>query len=122
LAQDRSASGQVVDEPVKRVEVFAQTLPDLGYRKVNVITVEYAPGRASPRHKHDVTVFAYVLEGMVESQLEGEELKVFKQSEMEWEVPGTVHVVSRNASKTERAKPLVFFVGEEGKAHTVPLR
>jgi quercetin dioxygenase-like cupin family protein len=39
-------------------------------------------GEASPRHKHDVTVFAYVLEGMVESQLEGKELKIFKQSEM----------------------------------------
>ena len=48
-------------------------------------------------------------------------LKVFKQSEMGWEAPGTVHVVSRNASKIEQAKLLVFFVGEEGKALTVTL-
>jgi hypothetical protein len=45
---------------------------------------------------------------MVESQFEGEELKVFKQSEMWWEAPETVHVFSRNASRTERAKLLVF--------------
>ena len=40
LAQDRGARGQAVDDPVKRVEILAQTLPELGYRKVDVITVE----------------------------------------------------------------------------------
>jgi quercetin dioxygenase-like cupin family protein len=41
-------------------------------------------------------------------------LKTFKQGEMWWEPPGTAHVVSRNASKKERAKLLVFSVGEQG--------
>ena len=99
-----------------------QTLPNLDYRKVQVITVEYAPGASSPKHRHDAAVFAYVLEGSVQSQLEGEELKTFKQGEKWWEPPGTAHVVSRNASKKERAKLLVFSVGEQSKAPTTPMR
>jgi quercetin dioxygenase-like cupin family protein len=105
-----------------RSMINSQNPPGVGLSQGERHYSRICPRRASPRHKHDVTVFAYILEGMVESQLEGKESKIFKQSEMEWEVPGTVHVVSRNASKTERAKLLVFFVGEEGKAHTVPLR
>lgn len=62
--------------------MFKQTLPNLDYRKVEVITVEYAPGASSPKHGHDVAVFAYVLEGSVQSQLEGEELKTFKRRDV----------------------------------------
>jgi quercetin dioxygenase-like cupin family protein len=122
FAQDQSASEKVANDPAKRTDLFKQTLPNLDYRKVEVITVEYAPGASSPKHRHDVAVFAYVLEGSVQSQLEGEELKTFKQGEMWWEPPGTAHVVSRNASKKERAKLLVFSVGEQSKAPTTPMR
>lgn len=99
-------------------KVFEQMLPQGDFRKVNVITVNYAAGGASPKHRHDVAVFAYVLEGMVESQLQGEELKTFKQGDMWYEPPGTIHVVSRNASKSKPARLLVFLVQEEGKAAT----
>jgi quercetin dioxygenase-like cupin family protein len=99
-------------------KVFEQILPDGDFRKVNTITVSYAAGGASPKHRHDVAVFAYVLEGTIESQLEGQELKTYKQGEMWYEPPGTIHVISRNASKTKPAKLLVFLVAEEGKAAT----
>lgn len=58
----------------------------------------------------------------MQSHLDGEVLKTFKQGEMWWEPPGTAHLVSRNANKKERAKLLVFFVGEQGKAATTPMR
>ena len=99
-------------------KVFEQMLPAGDFRKVNAITVSYAAGGKSPKHRHDVAVFAYVLEGDVESQLEGEELKTFHKGEMWYEPPGTIHVVSRNASATKPAKLLVFLVQEEGKAAT----
>lgn len=116
VAVAHKASEQAVTEPVTRMEVFNHALPKLDYRKVDVINVIYAPGAASPRHRHEVAVFAYVLKGAVESQLQGEELKTFKAGEMWWEPPGTTHVVSRNVSKTEPATLLVFYVGEQGKA------
>lgn len=99
-------------------KVFEQMLPAGDFRKVNAITVSYAAGGASPKHRHDVAVFAYVLEGTIESQLEGQELKTYQQGEMWYEPPGTIHVISRNASKTKPAKLLVFLVAEEGKAAT----
>ncbi len=99
-------------------KVFEQMLPAGDFRKVGAITVSYAPGGKSPKHRHDVAVFAYVLEGDVESQLEGEELKTFHKGEMWYEPPGTIHVVSRNASTTKPARLLVFLVQEEGKAAT----
>jgi hypothetical protein len=37
-------------------------------------------------------------------------------------VTRTVHDVARNASKTVRARLLVVYIGEEGKAATVPIR
>lgn len=44
FAQDQSPSEKVTNDPAKRSKVFKQTLPNLDYRKVEVITVEYAPG------------------------------------------------------------------------------
>jgi quercetin dioxygenase-like cupin family protein len=102
----------------KIAKVFDQLLPNADYKKVGVITVDYGPGGTSPKHRHDVAVFAYVLEGEIESQLAGEELKLYRPGEMWYEPPGTVHLVSRNASPSEGAKLLVFFVQEEGKAAT----
>jgi len=118
-AKDPAKDG---DHAPRRTEVLSQALPKGDFRKVAAVTVEYAAGGESPKHRHDVAVFAYVLQGSVESQLEGEKLKVFKQGEMWYEPPGTVHVVARNASKTEGAKLLVFYVQEEGKATTTPIK
>ncbi len=102
----------------KIAKVFEQALPEGDFQKVSAITVAYGPGGTSPKHRHDVAVFAYVLEGEIESQLEGEELKTFRPGETWYEAPGTIHVVSRNASKEKPAKLLVIFVQEEGKAPT----
>ncbi|HEY1600737.1 MAG TPA: cupin domain-containing protein [Pirellulales bacterium] len=99
-------------------KVFEQMLPKGDFQKVGVITVDYVPGGTTPKHRHDVAVFAYVVDGKIESQLAGEELKTFSAGEMWYESPGTVHLVSRNASKEKPAKLLVFFVQEEGKAPT----
>jgi len=102
----------------KIAKVFDQMLPKADYQKVSVITVDYGPGGSTPKLRHDVAVFGYVLEGEIESQLAGGEPKIFKPGEMWYEAPGTVHLVSRNASPTKPAKLLVFTVQEEGKAAT----
>ncbi len=99
-------------------KVFEQELPPGDFRKASAITVSYGPGGTTPKHRHDVAVFAYVLEGEIESQLAGGELKTYRAGETWYEAPGTVHVVSRNASRTKPAKLLVFLVGEEGKSAT----
>lgn len=53
-------------------------------------------------------------------QVAGGELKVLQQGDTFYEKPGDRHVVSRNASQTERAKFLVMFVKDKNAALLVP--
>ncbi|WP_430738557.1 cupin domain-containing protein [Pseudomonas putida] len=85
-----------------------------------MLTVSYAPGQASPAHQHPGAVMAYVLEGAVVSKLNDEQEKTYKAGEYWYEAPGTVHSVSRNASKTRPAKLLVWSLVDEGKPVTLP--
>jgi quercetin dioxygenase-like cupin family protein len=109
-------------DALKRTEVLSQELPKADFRKSSMVTIDFAPGAEAVKHRHNVAVFGYVLEGAVENQFEGQKLKAYKQGEAWYEPPGTVHVIARNASKTERAKLLVFYLGEEGKAPTTIIK
>jgi len=101
-------TGQEKIQPVMR-----QAIPEAAGKNVLVATVSYVPGQASEAHMHRGSVFAYVLEGHVVSQLEGSAAKTYGPGESCPEAPGSHHLVSRNASAVEPAKLLVFaLVGE----------
>jgi quercetin dioxygenase-like cupin family protein len=87
-------------------------LPNAEGMTMSVGVIEYAPGGASQSHTHSQFVFAYVLEGAVRSQVEGEELRVYQAGEYWIENPGAHHVVSENASADEPARLLVTFIYE----------
>jgi quercetin dioxygenase-like cupin family protein len=117
LARDQAGKdAHSTDNQLKRMEILSQVLPKGDFRKVSAVTIDFQPGAAAPKHRHDVAVFGYVLQGAVENQFEGQAMKTYKTGEIWYEPPGTVHVVARNASKTEPARLLVFYVQEEGKA------
>jgi quercetin dioxygenase-like cupin family protein len=91
-----------------------QAIPEAAGKNVLVATVSYTPGQASEAHMHRGSVFAYVLEGHVVSQVEGSAAKTYGPGESWYEAPGSHHLISRNASKTKPAKLLVFaLVGEQ---------
>ncbi|MHA7152579.1 cupin domain-containing protein, partial [Burkholderia pseudomallei] len=52
--------------------VLAQPLAEAPGNDAQVVTVSYAPGAASDPHAHAGSIFAYVTQGRVVSQLEGE--------------------------------------------------
>ena len=79
-------------------------------QEIAMLTVEYAPGESSPKHRHYGQVMVYVLEGTLRMQVEGQELVTLTRGQTFYEGPDDVHAVSANASKTERAKFLVFKV------------
>lgn len=85
-----------------------------------VITVDYAPGASTPIHRHDAHLFVYMLEGSAIFQVEGGEPATLQPGDMFYEQPTDIHTVSKNASDTEPAKFLVFFVKDEGKAPVLP--
>lgn len=106
---------------ITRVNLLKRPLPAGDFRHVEALTLELAPGAAAPRHRHDVAVVAYVLEGEVENQFDGGPSMRHRAGESWWEAPGTVHRVARNASATARARLLIVYVAEDGKANTVRL-
>jgi quercetin dioxygenase-like cupin family protein len=90
----RPASGADV------TQLYQSALPNVSSKDFSVITVVYKPGERSRPHRHgQAFVFAYVLEGSVRSQVEGEPEHIYKQGESWSEAPGAHHVVSGNRER-----------------------
>ncbi len=80
-----------------------------GYEIV-VVEVEYPPGVSSASHRHNAHTVVYVLEGSVTMQVTGGEKQTLVVGEIFYETPDDIHAISMNASDTEAAKILVFFL------------
>lgn len=102
---------------------FDHALPNVPGKSLKAVVVDYAPGGASPAHSHAASAFiyAYVVSGAIETQVEGAAPRVVRAGESFYELPGAHHVISRNASATEPAKLLaVFVVDTDDHALTTP--
>ena len=93
-------------------------MPD---REVVMVTVEYEPASSTPLHRHNAHTFVYVLEGAIVMQVEGGPLTTVRQGEVFYETPEDIHTVSRNASDTDSARFLVFFIKQANAPSTVPV-
>jgi quercetin dioxygenase-like cupin family protein len=92
--------------------VYDHPLPNVPGKSLKGVMVEYEPGGSSPGHTHPNSAFiwATVLEGAINSQVNGGPVTTYKAGESFSEFPGDRHGVSKNASKTERARLLAVFV------------
>ena len=89
-------------------------------QEIVVLEVEYPAGVASASHRHNAHTVVYVLEGSVTMQVEGGEKQTLTVGEVFYETPDDIHSVSMNASDTEPAKILVFFLKTKGAAASEP--
>ncbi len=106
-------------QTVKRI--FAKQLPNVPGNSMTAFVVEYAPGGKGEAHHHAGSVFAYVLEGEIRSQIsDGQPTKVYKAGEFFYEPPGSDHLVSENASASKPAKLLAVFVADDKAVLTAP--
>jgi quercetin dioxygenase-like cupin family protein len=104
---------------------FNQPITNIPGKSLIAVEVDYAPGGASPSHMHakSAFIYAYVVSGSIESQVNDGPKKVYHAGQSFYETPGSSHPVSRNASKTEPAKLLaVFVVDTDDKKLTVPAK
>lgn len=96
--------------------LFQQSLPCVPGKTFTSAIVTFPPGAHAVPHRHgDAFVYAYVLEGTVRSQLQGEPPHIYRQGENWSEPPGAHHLATENTSPTEPAKLLVVFVGTTGE-------
>jgi quercetin dioxygenase-like cupin family protein len=68
--------------------------------------VAWEPGQEDMPHRHTGPVFGYVLEGEFETALDDQPAKVYKASETFYEPTGSLHRVSKNASKKGKTRVL----------------
>lgn len=113
------ASAQAEDVSV--TPVLTMPLAGVPGKELSMSVIDYAPGAASPPHRHNADVFVYVLEGTVVMQVEGGESATLTVGQTFHELPTDIHAVSRNASSTEPARFLAILVKGEGAPATVPV-
>src|SRR5438309_11606082 len=106
-------SGTLVAQEAKVTELMSKDLTNLPGKEGLMITVEYPPGSTDPIHRHNAYGFIYVLEGSIVMQVRGGKETTVTAGQTFYEGPDDVHVVGRNASKTEPAKFVVFFVKDK---------
>jgi len=114
------ALGQANDE-VKTV--FEHAIPNVEGKSMVAVVVTYPPGGRSPAHHHapSAFIYAYVLSGAIRSQVGDEPAKVYQVGEGFYEVPGSDHRISENASDSNPASLLaVFVVDSKDKPLTIP--
>lgn len=101
--------------------VFSQKLPNVPGKSLTAIVVSYPPGGKSTSHHHSGSVFAYVLSGAIRSENSATgPVRVYKAGETFFEPPGSTHLISENASATERASLLAVFVADDGATLITP--
>jgi len=119
-----SAAPTLADEhaPAAKVTpVMTRDLEGIAGKEMLVLMVEYPPGGVSLPHRHNASVFVYVLEGAVTMQVQGCAPVTLKPGDTFFEAPGDVHVTSANASSSTPAKFLVYMVKDKGTPASTPM-
>jgi quercetin dioxygenase-like cupin family protein len=109
-------------KPSRGKTILSRSLPRLdgANLKVTVVEVTYGPGESSAPHSHPCPVIGYVVEGTLRSKVNGETEATYKVGESFYEAPNGIHAISANASASDPAKFLAFFVCDHDTLLSVP--
>ena len=103
--------------------VFEHVIPNVEGKSMVAVVVTYPPGGKSLAHHHaqSAFIYAYVLSGAIRSQVDDQPAKVYQVVEGFYEMPGSHHRISENASDRDPASLLaVFVVDSKDKPLTIP--
>jgi quercetin dioxygenase-like cupin family protein len=114
--------GTLMAQEIKVTSLVSKVMTDVSGKEGLLITVEYPPGGSDPIHRHNAHAFLYVLEGSVVMQVKGGKQVTLTPGQTFYEDSNDVHIVGRNASKTQPAKFLVFLVKDKGAPVLVPVK
>jgi len=121
-----SMTASMAHELVEKVTPnFEHKIPNIPGKSLIALEVDYPPGGASIPHTHAKSsfIYAYVVEGSIESKVNNEKPKIYQAGQSWFEEPGAVHSISRNVSKTKPAKLLaVFVVDTDNKELVTPIK
>jgi quercetin dioxygenase-like cupin family protein len=115
-------AGTLMAQEVKVTSLMSKVMTDVSGKEGLMIAVEYPPGGSDPIHRHNAHAFVYVLEGSVVMQVKGGKQVTLTPGQTFYEGSNDVHIVGRNASKTQPAKFVVFLVKDKGAPVLVPVK
>ena len=114
--------GTLMAQEPKVTSLMSKDMKEFPGKELLMITVEHAPGGSSPIHRHNAHAMLYVLEGSVVQQVKGGKEVTLTPGQTFYEGPDDIHVVDRNASKTQPAKFVVFLIKDKGAPALVPVK
>jgi quercetin dioxygenase-like cupin family protein len=100
--------------------LLQDSLKNLVNQEVTLAKSTLAPGAAptsssTRAHQHSGPIFAFILKGDVESQVDPDPSKTYHPGDVFFEPPMHAHRLLRNLSGTDPAEMLIFQVSESGK-------
>ncbi len=105
---------------IRVTKLLEQPLPEMEGKVATVVIVEFPPGVDDKAHRHPGSVFAYVLEGSITTQVEPGPIVTYMKGQMWYEPPMHVHRIVRSASKTRPAKLLALLISDKGQPVLIP--
>src|SRR5262245_5245321 len=115
-------TGTLMAQEPEVKSLMSKDLKEFPGKEGLMITVEYPPGGGDPIHRNNAHAFLYVREGSVVMQLKGGKEVTLTPGQTFYEGPDDLHIVGRNASKTQPAKFVVFLVKNRGAPVLIPVK
>jgi quercetin dioxygenase-like cupin family protein len=109
-------------QEIKVTPLLSKDLTGFPGKEGTLITVVYPPGGSETIHRHNAQVFVYVLQGSVVMQVRGGKEMILTAGQTFYESLTDIHVIGRNASKTQPAKFIAFFVKDKGAPTHIPAK
>ncbi|WP_042337420.1 cupin domain-containing protein [Paraburkholderia ferrariae] len=91
-----------------------EPLPNVPGKSVTTVIVDFPPRAFTGAHRHPGSVTAYVLEGVVRSQMEGTPAADYHAGQTWFEAPYALHAFAENPDPARPAKLLAVFVTDTG--------
>lgn len=108
------AAAPIPEESV--APLVSQPLPGVIGKRFTAVMVTFPPGSLAASHRHGAAfLYAYVLEGRVQSRIDDEPVRSYRVGQGWTEQPGAHHLLTANVSMMRPARLLVTFVSNDGE-------
>jgi quercetin dioxygenase-like cupin family protein len=108
-------SGRTTISPDGIVRTTLESYTNENGEDFRLVLTTYPPGVGLPAHHHASVAHNYVLEGVAESQYEGEELKRFVAGQSYQDKAQTSHKIFRNGDRSAPLKYLIAYTVKDGE-------
>ena len=104
---------------IKRTELLKSAIAGMEGKEAIMYVAELPPGAAAGKHTHPGEEFAYILDGTLTLEPQGQAPKTYKAGEV-FHNPAKVVHDAKNTSTTGPTKVLVFLIAEQGQPLASP--